>query len=103
MRYVNIALISGLIFAPLALNAAEAVKSWGETLWKSKKPKLTRENCWLTDSSNRKRIKDLSLSSTHVWEMLSRHLVSRLPPPADGEPVNAIRTFARALSKGSRS
>ena len=46
MRYLNIALISGLIFAPLALSAAEAVKSNGEKLSVevTEKPKLTREN-----------------------------------------------------------
>ncbi len=46
MRYLNIALISGLIFSPLALSAAEAVKSNGEKLSVevTEKPKLTREN-----------------------------------------------------------
>ncbi len=45
MRCLNIALISGLIFVPHALSAAEAAKSNGEKLSVevTEKPKLTRE------------------------------------------------------------
>ena len=61
MRYLNIALISGLIFAPLALSAAEAAKSNGEKLSVevTEKPKLTRENLLAHGFKQSEKDKDL--------------------------------------------
>ena len=105
MRYLNIALISGLIFAPLALSAAEAVKSNGEKLSVevTEKPKLTRENLLAHGFKQSEKNKD-SFVAEHarlgdVESALGFQITALRPTVSQAR----TRTFARALSKGSRS
>ena len=106
MRYLNIALISGLIFAPLALSAAEAAKSNGEKLSVevTEKPKLTRENLLAHGFKQSEKNKDPFVAEHARLGDVDRALgfqITALRPTVSQAPAFGQRQVA--LSKGSRS